>query len=87
MAGEITISVRFWHSARVKVGSRSPLGYGHVVVTGIREITLDDITGKMATDSGFKDIDDMLKVARHGSSERIFLVEFEYEEGDALFAP
>lgn len=82
MDGEITVSVRFWHAPRVKVGGRYPLGPGAVVVSAIREITLSDITPRLAQQSGFLGVVDMLKVARHGSSDRIFLVEFAYEPGD-----
>ena len=42
MAGEITESVRIWHSPRVKVGHRYGLGDGAVEVTRIREIEIKE---------------------------------------------
>jgi hypothetical protein len=78
MAGEITCSVRIWHRPRVKIGGRYPLGPGVVEVTGVREIDLADVTPALARRSGFSGVVDLLKVARHGSGERVYLVEFEY---------
>lgn len=79
MRGEITCSVRIWQSPRVKVGGRYAMGPGHIVVHAIREIGLRDITPEMARRSGFEGLVDLLKVARHGPGERVFLVEFDYE--------
>ena len=76
--GEVTCSVRIWQSARVKVGGRYPLGAGAIEVTAIREISLQDITPDLARRSGFLGVVDLLKVAKHGSGERVYLVEFEY---------
>jgi hypothetical protein len=78
MRGEITCSVRIWQSARVKVGGRYALGPGAIYVTSIREIGLEDITPALARRSGFQGVVDLLKVAKHGSGERVYLVEFEY---------
>lgn len=77
--GEITSSIRIWRSARVKVGGRYRMGEGWVVVDGIREIALSDITGGLARQSGFEGVVDLLKVARHGSGERVYFIEFHYE--------
>ena len=79
MRGEITCSVRIWQSPRVKVGGRYPLGPGAVHVTAIREIGLGDITPALARRSGFQGVVDLLKVAKHGPGERVYLVEFVYE--------
>ncbi len=79
MRGEITCSVRIWHSQRVKVGGRAPLGDGEVVITAVREITKKDITAKLAKRGGFDSVEDLLAIAQHGSGDRIYLVEFEYE--------
>jgi hypothetical protein len=79
MRGEVTCSVRIWQSPRVKAGGRYALGPGHVVVSSIREITLADVTPELARRSGFAGLVDLLKVARHGPGERVFLVEFDYE--------
>jgi len=78
MRGEITCSVRIWQGPHVKVGGRYRLGPGAIEVTGIREISLQDITPDLARRSGFLGVVDLLKVAKHGPGERIYLVEFEY---------
>lgn len=78
MRGEVTCSVRIWQKPNVKAGGRNVLGPGHIVVTSIREIGLRDITPEMARRSGFEGLVDLLKVAKHGPGERVFLIEFEY---------
>lgn len=78
IAGEITCSVRIWQSPRVKVGGAYRLGEGAVHVTAIREIGMEDITPDLARRSGFLGVVDLLKVAKHGLGERVFLVEFEW---------
>jgi hypothetical protein len=78
MRGEVTCSVRIWQSPRVKIGGRYRLGPGAVHVTSIREIGLEDITPELARRSGFLGVVDLLKTARHGPGERVFLVEFEW---------
>lgn len=80
MRGEITCSVRIWHRPRVKVGGRYELGSGAVHVSSIREIGFEGITPELARRSGFLGVVDLLKTAKHGSGERVFLVEFEYRE-------
>lgn len=80
MLGEITCSVRIWQSQRVKTGGRYPLGPGAIQVTSVREIGFEDITPALARRSGFEDVADLLKVAKHGPGENIYLVEFEYQE-------
>lgn len=78
MRGEITCSVRIWQTARVKVGGRYRLGQGAIEVTALREIGLSGITPELARASGFEGVVDLLKTAKHGAGERVFLVEFEY---------
>ncbi len=78
MRGEVTCSVRVWQRPHVKVGGRYPLGSGHIVVTSLREIGFGDITGELARRSGFEGVVDLLKVAKHGRGEKVYLVEFEY---------
>ncbi len=78
MNGEITCSVRIWQRPHVKVGGRYPLGAGAIEVTGVREIGLADVTPELARRSGFQGVVDLLKVAKHGPGERVYLVEFEY---------
>jgi hypothetical protein len=80
MRGEVTCSVRIWQRPKVKVGGRYALGPGHIEVSSIREITLADVTPALARRSGFEGLVDLLKVAKHGPGERVFLVEFDYDE-------
>jgi hypothetical protein len=47
-------------------------------VTSIREIGLEDITSDLACRSGFQGVVDLLKMAKHGPGENVYLVEFEY---------
>jgi len=84
MHGEITTSIRIWQKPHVKVGGTYALGPGHIRVTAIKEIGLRDITPAMARESGFEGLVDLLKIAKHGRGERVYLVTFEYEDG---FAP
>jgi hypothetical protein len=62
----------------VKVGGLYRLGPGAVEVTSLREISLSDVTPALARRSGFAGLVDLLKVAKHGAGERVFLVEFAY---------
>jgi hypothetical protein len=79
-SGEITCSVRIWKQPRVKVGGRYALPPGEIEVTSIRGITPAQITPALARRSGFTSVDDLLKVAQHGTGELIFLVEFVYHD-------
>ena len=83
MAGEITCAVRIWRGPRVKLGGRYRLGPGAVEVTSIRRIDLTDITPALACRSGFAGVVDLLKVAKHGPGDQVFLIEFEYHPGPA----
>ncbi len=76
MRGEITCGVRIWRQPHVKLGGRYRLGPGAIEVTRLSEIDLADITPVLARRSGFAGVVDLLKVARHGRGERVFLVEF-----------
>ena len=78
MRGEITCSVRIWQGPHVKVGGRYALGPGAIHVTSLREIGLAEITPDLARRSGFSGVVDLLKTARHGPGETVYLVEFEY---------
>jgi hypothetical protein len=79
MAGDITCTIRIWQRPQVKLGGRYafPAG-GQIEVTGMRRIDLADITPDLARRSGFAGVVDLLKVARHGSGETIYLIDFEY---------
>ncbi|MGH2897381.1 MAG: ASCH domain-containing protein [Solirubrobacteraceae bacterium] len=77
--GEITCSIRIWKSARVRVGGRYALGSGEIEVDSIRRIALSDVTPALARKSGFAGVVDLLKVAKHGHGENVYLVEFHYD--------
>ena len=76
--GEITCSVRFWMNPRVRVGGRYPMEDGAIVVDSIELIGFPDITPELARESGFLGVLDLLKVAKHGKGEKIYLVRFHY---------
>ena len=78
MRGEVTCSVRIWRRPHVKVGGRYRMGPGEIEVTSIEEITLDDVTPALARKSGFAGLVDLLKIAKHGPGERVFLINFVY---------
>jgi hypothetical protein len=76
--GEITCSVRIWMSPRVKVGRRYRMEEGQIEVDSIEPIGFPDITPQLARASGFLGLIDLLKVAKHGKGENIYLVRFHY---------
>jgi hypothetical protein len=82
MRGDVTCSVRIWRRPHVKVGGRYRLGAGFVEVTSIKQIELGDITPALARKSGFAGVVDLLKVAKHGPGENVYLIEFRYLEDD-----
>jgi hypothetical protein len=75
-SGEITTSVRIWLRPHVKVGGRYPLRDGFIEVTRLQEVDLDDVTEAMALEGGFESLEALMKTARHGRGERVFLVDF-----------
>jgi hypothetical protein len=76
--GEITCSVRFWMRPHVRVGARYPMEEGAIEIDSIETIGFPDITPELARVSGFLGVLDLLKVAKHGKSEKIYLVRFHY---------
>jgi len=80
--GEIDCTVRFWHSPRVRVGNRYAMEGGAVEVTAVRRIELADITPALARRSGFAGVVDLLKVAKHGPGEQIYLIDFVFHPSD-----
>ena len=77
-SGEITVSIRIWQRPHVKVGNRYAFAGGEIEVDAIREITMDDITPQLARKSGFNGVVDLLKIAKHGRGENVYLVEFHF---------
>jgi hypothetical protein len=76
--GEITCSVRIWMRPRVTVGGRYRMDEGEIEVDSIEAIGFPDITPELARESGFTGVLDLLKVAKHGKGDRIYLVRFHY---------
>jgi hypothetical protein len=76
--GEITCSVRIWTRPHVKVGGRYRMEEGEIEVDSIEPIGFPDITPDLARASGFLGVLDLLKVAKHGRGEKIYLVRFHY---------
>jgi hypothetical protein len=76
--GEITCSVRIWTRPHVTVGKRYRMDEGEIEVDSIKPIGLPDITPELARESGFLGLIDLLKVAKHGKGENIYLIRFHY---------
>ena len=76
--GFITTSVRIWKRPHVKVGGRYKLDEGEILIDSIEPISLQDVTHDLAVESGFESRADLLKVAKHGSGDNVYLVRFHY---------
>ena len=76
--GEITCSVRIWQRQHVTPGKRYRMEEGEIEVESVLPISLADITPELARESGFKGVVDLLKVAKHGPGEKVYLVRFHY---------
>jgi hypothetical protein len=76
--GEITCSVRIWIRPHVRVGGRYRMEEGEIEVDSIETIGFPDITPELARASGFLGVLDLLKTAKHGGGENIYLVRFHY---------
>jgi len=51
---------------------------GHIVVDSIAQITIADITNDLARASGFASVADLLRIARHGSGDKVYLIRFHF---------
>jgi hypothetical protein len=51
---------------------------GEIEVDSIEPIGFPDITPELARASGFVGVLDLLKVAKHGKGEKIYLIRFHY---------
>ncbi len=76
--GEITCSVRIWTRPHVKMGNRYRMDEGEIEIDSIEPIGFPDITPELARASGFLGVLDLLKVAKHGRGEKVYLVRFHY---------
>lgn len=77
-SGAITCSVRVWTQPHVAAGRRYRMEEGEIEIDSIESITLRDITPALARASGFRSVADLLKVAKHGRGENVYLVRFHY---------
>ena len=62
----------------VKVGNRYRMEEGEIEVDSVLPISLADVTPELARESGFKGVVDLLKIAKHGKGENVYLVRFHY---------
>ena len=76
--GRIRCTIRIWKRPHVKVGGRYQMEDGHIVVDSIAAITESDITYDLARESGFESVDDLLRIARHGRGDQVYLIRFHY---------
>jgi hypothetical protein len=76
--GEITCSVRIWTRPHVIVGNLYRMEEGEIEIDSIDPIGFPDITPQLARASGFLGLIDLLKVAKHGKGENIYLISFRY---------
>lgn len=76
--GEITCTVRIWTRPHVKAGNRYRMEEGEIEVDSIEPIGLPDITPALARASGFLGVLDLLKVAKHGPGDKVYLIRFHY---------
>jgi hypothetical protein len=86
-SGQITCSIRIWQRPHVKVGARYGMEEGEIEVDSILPISLADITPALARESGFKGVIDLLKTAKHGRGENIYLIRFHYVAPAARHVP
>jgi hypothetical protein len=77
-SGEISCSVRIWLRPRVKIGGRYRMNEGAIEVDALQRIEYADLTPELARAAGFKGVVDLLKVAKHGRGENVYLVRFHY---------
>jgi hypothetical protein len=76
--GRITCSVRIWMRPHVKAGQRYRMDEGEIEVDSILPISFGDITPELARASGFEGVVDLLKVAKHGKGQNVYLIRFHY---------
>ena len=76
--GEITCSVRIWTRPHVTVGKRYAMDEGQIEIDSLEPLGFPDITPELARESGFLGLIDLLKVAKHGKGENIYLIRFHY---------
>ena len=76
LSGAIRCSVRIWTKPHVKRGGRYPVAGGAIEVDSIERIEFSDITAALARKSGFNSVVDLLKIAKHGPGQNVYLIRF-----------
>jgi hypothetical protein len=77
-SGAITCSVRIWKRPHVKVGNRYAMEDGDIEIDSIEQIAIQDITHALAVESGFLGVIDLLKIAKHGPGDNVYLIRFHF---------
>jgi hypothetical protein len=54
------------------------MGEGEIEIESITQIGLPDITPELARESGFLGVLDLLKMAKHGKGDNVYLIRFRY---------
>jgi hypothetical protein len=85
--GRIRCSIRIWTGPHVKAGGRYRMDEGHIVVESIAPITVADVTYDLARESGFESVDDLLRTAKHGRGDKVYLIRFRYLPAGAWDTP
>ena len=76
--GRITCTVRIWKRLHVRMDGTYKMDEGEIEVESIEPIGLPDITSQLARESGFNGVIDLLKIAKHGAGDNIYLIRFHY---------
>ena len=77
-SGAITCSIRIWQRPKVRVGNRYAMEDGHIEIDSIEQIAIQDIHHDLAVESGFNGVIDLLKVAKHGPGDNVYLIRFHF---------
>ncbi|HKR66243.1 MAG TPA: ASCH domain-containing protein [Thermoanaerobaculia bacterium] len=77
-SGAVTCTFRIWTRPHVTEGKRYRMEDGFIEIDEVARITLDDITPKLARASGFRNVSDLLALAKHGRGENVYLIRFHY---------
>jgi hypothetical protein len=77
-SGDITCSVRIWMRPCIHVDVRYRTEEGEIEIDSIEPNGFPDITPQLARESGFLGVLDLLKVAKHGRGDIIYLIRFHY---------
>jgi hypothetical protein len=51
---------------------------GHLVVDSIVPVAITDVTDDLARESGFESVEDLLRIAKHGRGNNVYLIRFHY---------